>query len=96
MWLTEVVNEIAANEVTPELVRGVHDDEAAGCRIDDKVARLRSSGDQSSDETNWLDMRMNFPIDFLRPAIWNAVIAPRGFGAHRRLLQHEQIIAAPP
>ena len=94
--LTGVVSEVAADEVTPELVRGVHDCEAANCRIDDKVARLGNGGDQPSDQTNWLDMRVNIPIDFLRPAIRNAVIALRGFGAPRRLLQHEQIIAAPP
>ena len=94
--MTGVVSEVAADEVTPELLRGVHDGEAAGCRIDDKVARLGSGGDQPSDETNWLDMRVNISIDFLRPAIRNAVIAPRGFGAQPRLLQHKQIIAAPP
>ena len=94
--LTGVVNEIAAEEVTPELVRGVHDGEAAGCRIDDEIAGLGSGADQPSDEANWLDMRMNLPIDFLPPATRNAVIAPRGFGAQPRLLQHEQIIAAPP
>jgi hypothetical protein len=42
-------NEVAADEVTPELLRGVHDGEAAGCRIDDKVARLGNGGDQPSD-----------------------------------------------
>ena len=44
MRLTGVVSEVAADEVTPELVRGVHDGEAAGCRIDDKVARLGNGG----------------------------------------------------
>ena len=96
MGLTEVVSEVAADEVTPELVRGVHNDEAASRRVYDKITRPSDGTDELSDETNWLDMRVNIPIDFLRPAIRNAVIAPRGLGAQRRLLQHEQIIAAPP
>jgi hypothetical protein len=32
--LTGVVNEVAADEVTPELVRGVHGDEAASRRLE--------------------------------------------------------------
>ena len=39
MRLTGVVNEVAADEVTPELVRGVHDDEAASRRVYDKITR---------------------------------------------------------
>src|SRR5215831_14400417 len=98
MRLTGVVSEVAADEVAPELVRGVHDGEAAGCRIDDKVARLGNGGDQPSDETNWLDMRVNIPIDFLRPSVRNAVIVPGAFRDDWRLLQHQQIkiITAPP
>lgn len=59
--LTGVVSEVAADEVTPELVRGVHDGEAAGCRIDDKAAGLCNGGDQPSDETNWFDVRAVLP-----------------------------------
>jgi hypothetical protein len=35
--LTGVVSKVAADEVTPELARGVHDGEAAGCRVYDKI-----------------------------------------------------------
>jgi hypothetical protein len=47
MGLTGVVNEIAAEELAPELVRGVHDDEGAGCRIDDEIAGLGDGGDEA-------------------------------------------------
>ena len=50
MRLTEVVNEIAADELTPELVRGVHDDEAAGRRVYDKITGPRNGTDELSDE----------------------------------------------
>jgi len=62
--LTGIVSEVAADEVTPALVRGVHDGEAASRRIDDKIARLGNGGDQPSDETNWLDMRVKFRSTF--------------------------------
>ena len=45
--MTGVVNEVAADEVTPELARGVHDGEAAGCRIDDEIAGLSDGGDEA-------------------------------------------------
>src|SRR5262249_41517431 len=39
---------------------------------------------------------MNSAVDLLGPARWDAVVAPRGLGAQRWLLQHQQIIASPP
>jgi hypothetical protein len=47
MRFTAVVSEVAADEVTLELVRGVHDGEAAGCRIDDEIAGLGDGGDEA-------------------------------------------------
>ena len=90
-----VVSEVAADEVAPELVRGVHDDEAASRRVY-KITRPSNGTDELSDETDRLDVGVKFAVDFFRPSVRNAVIAPGGFGAQRRLLQHEQIIAAPP
>ena len=87
MRLTGIVSEVAADEVTPELTRGVHDDEAAGRRVYDKVARPVTAPIRRADETNRLDMRVKFPVDFFRPAVRNAVIAPRSVCAQRRLLQ---------
>ena len=89
-------SEVAADEVTHEPARGVHDGEAASRRIDDKIARLGNGGDQPSAETNWLDMRVNIPIDFLRPSVRNTVIAPGAFRGEWRFLQNQQIITAPP
>src|SRR6516162_2043551 len=56
MRLTGVVSEVAADEVASELVRGVHDDEAAGRRIYDKITRPSDRTDELSDETDRLDM----------------------------------------
>ena len=96
MRLIGVVSEVAADEVAPELVRGVHDDEAASRRVYDKITRPSNGTDELSDETDRLDVGVKFAVDFFRPSVRNAVIARGGFGAQRRLLQHEQIIAAPP
>ena len=62
----------------------------------DKITRASNGTDELSDETDRLDVGVKCAVDFFRPSVRNAVIAPRGFGAQRRLLQHEQIIAAPP
>jgi hypothetical protein len=47
MRLTGVASEVAADEVAPKLVRRVHDDEGAGCRIDDEIAGLGDGGDEA-------------------------------------------------
>jgi hypothetical protein len=47
MRLTGVVNEVAADKVTLEPVRGVHDGEAAGCRIDGEIAGLGDGADEA-------------------------------------------------
>src|SRR5262249_6389481 len=39
---------------------------------------------------------MSLAVDLLGPARSDAVVAPRGLGAQRWLLQHQQIIASPP
>ena len=96
MPLTGVVSEVAADEVTPELVRGVHDDEAASRRVYDKITRPSDRTDELSDETDRLDMGVKCAVDFLRPPVRNAVIAPGAFRSEWRLLQHQQIISAPP
>jgi hypothetical protein len=45
--LTEIVSEVATDEVAPELVRGVQHDEGTGCRIDDEIAGLGDGGDEA-------------------------------------------------
>jgi hypothetical protein len=96
MRLIGVVSEVAADEVAPELVRGVHDDEAASRRVYDKITRPSNGIDELSDEADRLDVGVKFAVDFFRPSVRNAVIAPRDLGALRRPLQHGQIITAPP
>ena len=56
MRLIGVVSEVAADEVAPELVRGVHDDEAASRRVYDKITRPSNGTDELSDETDRLDV----------------------------------------
>jgi len=96
MPLTGVVSEVAANEVAPELVRSVHDDEAASRRVYDKITRPSDGTDELSDETNRLDVGVKCAVDLFRPSVRNAVIAPGAFRGEWRLLQHQQIISAPP
>jgi hypothetical protein len=96
MQFTGVVSEVAADEVTPELVRGVHNDEAASRRVYDKITRPSDGTDELSDETDRLDVGVKFAVDFFRPSVRNAVIAPGAFRGEWRLLQHQQIIIAPP
>ena len=81
MRLIGVVSEVAADEVTPELVRGVHDDEAASRRVYDKITRPSNGTDELSDETDRLDVGVKFAVDFFRPSVRNAVIAPGAFAA---------------
>ena len=96
MRLTGAVSEVAADEVTPELVRGVHDDEAAGGRVDDKITGPSDGTDELSHETDRLDVGVKCAVDFFRPSAWNTVIAPGVFRGEWPLLQHQQIITAPP
>jgi hypothetical protein len=94
MRLIGVVSEVAANEVAPELVRGVHDDEATSRRVYDEITRPSNGADELSDETDRLDVGVKFAVDFFRPSVRNAVIAPGAFRGDWRFLQ--QIITAPP
>ena len=94
--MTGAVSEVAADEVTPELVRGVHDDEAAGGRVDDKITGPSDGTDELSHETDRLDVGVKCAVDFFRPSAWNTVIAPGVFRGEWPLLQHQQIITAPP
>jgi hypothetical protein len=96
MQLLGLVNEVAADEVTPELVRGVHGDEAASRWVYDKITRPSDGTDELSDETDRLDVGVECAVDFFRPPVRNAVIAPGAFRGAWRLLQHQQIITAPP
>src|SRR6516164_6773708 len=96
MQFTGVVSEVAADEVTPELARGVHDDEAASRRVYDKIIRPSDGTDELSDETDRLDVGVKCAVDFFRPSARNAVIGPGAFRGAWRLLQHQQIITAPP
>lgn len=90
------IGDVAADEVPAELRGGGHDDEAAGGWVDDEVAGIRDGADQASDEADRFCMRVRLAVDLLRPAVADAVIAPGALGGERRLLQHEQIIAAAP
>jgi hypothetical protein len=60
---TGLVSNVAADEFAAEVVGGVHDDEAASGRVDYKVAQLRHSTDQPGDESDRLEVRVQFPID---------------------------------
>jgi hypothetical protein len=90
------VSEVATDEVTPELVRGVHDDEAARRRVYDKITRPSNGTDELSDETDRLDMGVKFAVDFFRPSVRNAAIVPSAFRRTRRLLQNRQVTTTPP
>ena len=48
--MTRSMGEIAADEIATDLASGAHDNETAGCRIDDEVAHLGGSGNQPRDE----------------------------------------------
>jgi hypothetical protein len=95
MRLTGVESKVAADEAAPELVRGVHDDKAASRRVYNKITRPSDRTDKLSDETDRLDVRVKCAVDFFRPSVRNAVIAPGAFRGEWRLLQHQQIITAP-
>jgi hypothetical protein len=71
-------------------------DEAASRRVYDKITRPSNGTDELSDETDRLDVGVQFAVDFFRPAVSDCVVAPRCLGENRRLLQDLQIIAAPP
>src|SRR5262249_54146975 len=86
--LTSGLHQVAADKITPELVGGMHYGEAASGGIDDEVAGVGDGADQSGDQADWLDVRMDAAVDFFRPAIGNAVITPCAFRSKRRLLQH--------
>ena len=81
MRLIGVVSEVAADEVAPELVRGVHDDEAASRRVYDKITRPSNGTDELSDETDRLDVGVKFAVDFFRPAVSECVVAPRALAS---------------
>jgi hypothetical protein len=81
-----VEGDVTANEFTIEPMSGMHHDEAAGGGIDNQIARLRDSRDQARDEADRLNVWMDFAIDFLRPAVRDAMIAPCAFRLDRRLL----------
>jgi hypothetical protein len=86
--------EIAPNEISSELVRGLHYDEGSGGGIDDEVARLGGGGDQPLDQFERLGVRVKFAINSLSPTIRDAVVAPGRARFFRRLLQHQQIVTA--
>src|SRR5262249_32709476 len=73
---------------------GMHHGEGTGRRINNQITQLCNSGDQSPNQTDRLDMRMNFTINLLRPAAWDSVIAPVLCGDWR-FLQNQQVVAAP-
>jgi hypothetical protein len=90
-----LVGDVTAHEIAPELVGGFHHDEAASRRVDNHVAGVGGSPDKSGDQTDRLDM-VNVAIDLLGPPIRDSVV-PLGCACFdRRLLQHEQIVAASP
>ena len=51
---TAPVADVAADEIAAELLGGVHDDEAAGGRIDYQLAWPGNGADQPADQANWL------------------------------------------
>ena len=75
---------------------GAHDDETPGGRIDDKLPGLGDSTDQSRDQLNRFDVRVNCAVNFLRPAAWDAMVSPRFLRGDRWLLQYDQVVTSPP
>src|SRR6516225_2818535 len=56
---------IAANEIAPKFVGGVHHDETASSGIDDQVTGLGDGTNQASDQSDRLDVRVQSAIDLL-------------------------------
>src|SRR6516162_6696639 len=76
---TSRLHQVAADKIAAELVGGMHYGEAASSGIDDEVAGVGDGADQSGDQADRLDVRMDAAVDFFRPAIGNAVITPCAF-----------------
>src|SRR6516162_2182535 len=84
---------VTADEIAFELMGSMHGHEAAGRGIDDDVSGLRGRRDQTFDESDWLNVRMNSAVDLLWPAVGDPVITP-GARVDWRLLQHDEIVTA--
>ncbi len=74
----------------------VHYGKAASGGIDNEITRLRDGSDQPCDQTGWFRVRVNSAINLLSPPVRNTAITPSRPRTQRRLLQHRQVIAAPP
>jgi hypothetical protein len=83
-----LVGNVAADEFAAELLGGVHDDEAAGGRVNNKLSWLGNGTDQPPDKLDRLDVRMNCAVDLFRPAARDAVVSPRFHRGNWRLLHH--------
>src|SRR5262249_20571550 len=77
---TPHLHQIATDKIAPESAGGMHHDEAAGGKIHDEVAGLGDGTDQSGDQADRLNMRVNAAIDLLRPVVANRVVTPRSSG----------------
>jgi len=62
-----LVGFVAADKVTAKFVGGAHNDEAACCRVYDKVSRIRNGTDQPRDKLDRLNVGVFIAIDLLDP-----------------------------
>src|SRR6516162_11438444 len=89
-----IESDVTADEIAPEFESSAQHHERAGRRINDGVTRLRDGGDQSLDQSDRLHVWMGLAIDGLDPAVRNAAVRPSCARPDRRLLHHQQEVAA--
>jgi len=94
--MTRPLGDVAANESAPQLMCDVHYGKAASRGIDNEITRLRDCRDQPCDQTGRFRVQVNSAINLLSPPVRNTAITPSRPRTQRGLLQHRQVIAAPP
>jgi len=61
------MGEVTPDELAPEFEGGSHNDERSCGRVDDEIAGFGGGRDQAGDQSDRLDVRVEFAIDLFRP-----------------------------
>jgi hypothetical protein len=88
------VSDVAPDEFPAQRERGVHNGEGARARVNDEISRPAGRANESTDEANGFDVRMQIAIDLLDPPIGDRVIGPSGFCGDGGLLEYDKVVAA--